>query len=272
MTDDNTYGAKPELKWVPLTKLYVPRKYQRTLEGQASLRNVEFIQRNFNWAEFNTLLVCKLHKDNVKYAIIDGQHRYRAAELLDTIEEVPCVIISPRDVKEQAQTFININSRRLSLTSLQLYRAALATEDSYALMLDRVCKEAGVVIPTWATLISSTPPNAFSATGYTMQLLKTGVYKEENLLWAFKVILGAYPEVKGALRFSLVRALMEWSKKTPSTSVDEMVHMLLMTQIEQIESMAREGRINGGRSMWKSYVEILERLYAAFTKAKKKAS
>lgn len=272
MDSDVLKSTKPELKWLPISELYIPHKYQRTLEGRASLRNIEEIQRNFNWAEFNTLLVCKLKKDSVNYAVIDGQHRLRAAQLMDIIKEVPCVIIAPRDVKQQAQTFININSRRLSLTSLAFYRASLAAGDPTAEKIDRICAQTGVVIPTYATLLTSTPPNVFSSTGYLMQLLRATTYREDQVVWAFKVILASYAETPGALRFSLVRALMEWCKQSPEVSVEDMTAMLLMTEIQQMDTMARELQISGGKSMWKAYLTILDKLYASFAKKKKKSA
>jgi hypothetical protein len=107
--NESAIGEKPELKWIKLTELYIPTEYQRSAKNPSSLKNIHYIKENFNWASCGALLVCELEKSMPKqYAVIDGQHRFHAAEAHGKIAELPCVVISPREATKQAGHFIEV--------------------------------------------------------------------------------------------------------------------------------------------------------------------
>jgi hypothetical protein len=109
-------GPRPELRWVKLSQLYVPADYQRSVKSDASAKNINHIRTNFDWAEFGALIVCPLFGSSPpQFAVMDGQHRLRAAEARGDIDEVPCVIIAERAAGAQAGNLVNINSRRVAL-------------------------------------------------------------------------------------------------------------------------------------------------------------
>lgn len=266
MLQKTIMDIKPDLKWLKLHELYIPVKYQRALEGSASLRNIDHIQKNFNWAEFGTLLVCKTKKDNDKYAVVDGQHRLRGAELRDDVTEVPCVIISPREMKEQALTFININTRRAPLTSLQHHRAALIANDQTALEIDRICKEAEVMIPSYALLTHQLPPDQMQSAGALRKMIDKGNIDPEHIIWALKMLRAAYPKKNGILRFSLIKTLIAWVQKYPDSTKADVVKVLRSVDIDNLDLEARKLRLSGEKSIWKSYFIILEREYITMRK------
>src|SRR5262245_52083619 len=106
----NGLGVRPELRWVKLSQLYVPTEYQRSVKSDTSARNIKHIKSHFNWAEFGALIVCPLAGSKPpQYAVMDGQHRLRAAEEHGGIDELPCVVIGEREAREQAGNFVNIN-------------------------------------------------------------------------------------------------------------------------------------------------------------------
>lgn len=266
MLQKATTDTKPELKWVPLSKLYIPVRYQRALEGGASLRNIDYIQKNFNWAEFGTLLVGKTKKENEKYGVIDGQHRFRAAELRDDIEEVPCVIISPREVADQAKTFLNINSRRVALNPLQYYRAALVAGDTIASRFAEICKQSDVVIPTFNALSSQLPADNLQCVGNMQRLMASEKFTDEDFVWCLSVIRNAHPKTPGALRYNMVRSLLEWVKISPKLEKKDIIKILKGMDLYALEINARESRIVGKNSIWKAYLALLQRRYATFKK------
>src|SRR4051794_16831426 len=109
MTD---LAKRPELKWIKLSQLYIPTDYQRPAKNSTSIANINYIKANFNWASCGALIVCELAKSKpAQFAVIDGQHRFKAAEAHGKIEELPCVVITPREAKSQANHFIEVNSR-----------------------------------------------------------------------------------------------------------------------------------------------------------------
>lgn len=256
--------SKPELKYIPMSKLYIPVKYQRALAGKASLQNVEHIKNNFNWAACGALLVCKLRKDAEKYAVIDGQHRFKGAELREDITELPCVVISPRDLKEQAEIFIDVNTKRQTLSPVQHYRALLVAGDTNALLLAKICEETDVVIPTYTTFIHDVKAEVFQSVGRLLQAMRSGMYTEINIRWAFEVIRSTYTMENGAFRYSMVRALLETSKKNPTMKAADIVKILMGTSVREIDRKARDlSGTRHGESLWQNYIEVIERYMTA---------
>ena len=72
---------RPELKWLPVSSLYVDRSYQRAIESGASRKNLKAMTDDFQWALCGAITVCRDPKAE-RYAIIDGQHRFTAAKRL----------------------------------------------------------------------------------------------------------------------------------------------------------------------------------------------
>lgn len=268
MLQKSIMDTRPDLKWLKLSELYVPLKYQRVIEGSASLRNIEHIQRDFNWGECGTLLVCKLKKDNEKYAVVDGQHRLRAAELRDDIDELPCVVISPRDLREQAQTFININSRRASLNQLQFHKASLIAGDPIAVELDRILTEAAVVVPNYPVMIYHAAPDMYQGLGKIRKMLTQGEVSPDNIIWAFKAVRAAYPKKNGALRYNMIRALIRWIEKHPATGKNEIVNILRNLDPDTMDLEARKMKMGGEKTLWKAYVTLMERERVIMSKQK----
>src|SRR5262245_11306189 len=146
--EESELGAKPELKWIKLTQLYVPTEYQRPAKNLTSLANINYIKDQFNWGSCGALIVCELAESKPpQYAIIDGQHRFRAAEAHGGITELPCLVISPREAREQAKRFVEVNSKRLRLHGLHEYRAAVVAGDPTACMIEDILQKAGVRVP-----------------------------------------------------------------------------------------------------------------------------
>lgn len=73
-------GAKPDLKWLGLARLYVPAGHQRSVEADAPAENINHVKKHFNWGDCGGLTVCPLTDAEMpQYAVIDGQHGLRAA-------------------------------------------------------------------------------------------------------------------------------------------------------------------------------------------------
>lgn len=261
----------PDQQALKLEDLYIPVRYQRALEGSSSARIIEHIKQNFNWGECGAILVCKLKKDDKKYAVVDGQHRFRGAELRDDIDKIPCVIISPRDMKEQAQTFININTRRSSLNQLQLHKASLVAGDPLAVEMQRICDEGGVKIPLYQGPSYQAEPDSLQAIARIRQMLSAADAPEslaDNIIWTFKMIRSAYPKTKGAMRFNLIRALIRWIQKYPATRKDDIVQTLRTIDLNEIDLDARRKRMAGEKTLWKAYLSILEEEFHKLHKKK----
>lgn len=127
-----------ELTWVSKRCLLVDDTYQRTLNDTKRKQ----IASAFNWAAFGVLIVAR-RRDGSLF-VIDGQHRLAAALSRSDITDVPCVIFDTEDdVAGEARDFIDTNTSRKPVNSVEKFKALLVTEDHAALVCQRLATEAG---------------------------------------------------------------------------------------------------------------------------------
>lgn len=259
-------SQRPELKWIKLSQLYVPSEYQRPAKNSTSLANINYITQNFNWASCGALIVCELEKSKPpQYAIIDGQHRFKAAEAHGGIAELPCVIISPREAKSQAKHFVEVNSKRLKLHSLHEYRAAIVAGDATACMVDTILQKAGITVPAHPVGNKLCPPRTTQAIRTLAKMIDS--YSEKQILWALNIITEAYDDTPGVLRASLIKAMAEWIAKHPDTKRDTLIATLQNIDLDDLEKDARAYRAIEGKRTPEAFMMVIEKKYNAAKKA-----
>lgn len=131
-------GPAPMLNWLKITDLVVDDRYQRDLQ-RANWSAIRKIAAGFKWSRFSPVFVAPV--EGGRYAIIDGQHRTHAAALCG-FEAVPCQIVQMTHA-EQAASFAAVNGLVTKVTLFQIYKAALAAGDDWAVRCARVCDDAG---------------------------------------------------------------------------------------------------------------------------------
>jgi hypothetical protein len=259
-------SQKPELKWIKLTELYVPSDYQRPAKNSTSLANINYIKGNFNWASCGALIVCHLAKSRPpQYAIIDGQHRFRAAVGHGKITDLPCIVISPREVQEQAKHFVEVNSKRIKLHSLHEYRAAVVAGEPGAVMVANLLKRAKIAVPEHPIGHKQMPPRTTAAIGTLHKMLDC--YSEKQMLWALTIIPEAYEDTPGVLRASLIKAMAEWIKRHPDTHRETMIRTLQDIDLDDLEKDARAYRAIEGKRMPDAIMLVLEKKYNSASRA-----
>lgn len=263
---NSAIGNKPELKWLKLTQLYIPNEYQRSTKSASSLKNINHIKTNFNWADFGVLIVCELEKSKPpQYAVIDGQHRFRAAEQRQDIAEIPCAVLSGREGKQQAMTFIAINRNRIKLHALHEHRAAFVASDPSAVSIEQILKKSNVTIAAFPMATKEMPPRCTQAIGTLYKMLDN--YNEKHILWSLNVLTEAFDGVNGALRASMIKVMAEWSKTHPDTDKLVMIEALRRINIDELERNARAARALDGRRMPQVFMDFIEKKYNAAKKA-----
>lgn len=128
----------PMLDWVPIARLLIDDDYQRPL-AHSNWAAIQKIAANFQWAHFSPILVAPV--ENGLFAIIDGQHRVHAAAICGFLTVPAMVVLMPR--AGQAAAFAAVNGMRVNVTLPQLYRAALAAGEGWAVRCDAVVASAG---------------------------------------------------------------------------------------------------------------------------------
>ena len=135
-------GDKPSLEWVAPTALLVDGTYQRDLSDR-SLRLIKRMVSEFSWSRMKPPIVVKAGPGSLH--IIDGQHTAIAAATIG-VPKIPVFIVQAENVDERARAFVGHNTDRVTVSSIDIYRALLASGDPDAQDVDNVCRRAGVRI------------------------------------------------------------------------------------------------------------------------------
>lgn len=203
-------GKKPELKWIPISKLVIDPAYQRQILERGK-RNVRKIATEFRWTRFEPVVVAPVAGG--RYAIINGQHRATGAAMRG-IKEIPCAVVDA-DKAEQAAAFAAINGDVTAVTSLQLFYAALAANQRGAKALQTVCAQAKVTICRYPVPATEMKVGETLAIGALERCLS--IYGDVVLGFALQCITGTGGGNPGLVRAQIVRALCAAIKGNPLT-------------------------------------------------------
>lgn len=133
----------PQILWIDIGDLVIDDRYQRPLNGsnRAAIRR---IAQAFRWSRFSPVIVAPI--EGGRYALIDGQHRAHAAALCG-IKSIPAMValVAP---EEQAQAFIEINTRQIRVNGHAVYRAALTAGEPWAARSQDAVAAAGCQLMT----------------------------------------------------------------------------------------------------------------------------
>lgn len=116
--------------------LFVDDEYQRN----ANELKVKALAGEWSWVACGTLIVAE--RDSRLY-VVDGQHRLLAARRRSDIKEVPCIIFSTNDVRQEAFGFLRANTNRKPITSVEKFKALIMTGDPHAILVNELISQAG---------------------------------------------------------------------------------------------------------------------------------
>lgn len=170
-------GKRPELKWVAPTDLSVDDTYQRDLSGK-SIRLIRNIAAEFAWNRMK-LPITVMVKGALH--VVDGQHTAIAAASIG-LEAIPVLVVEAATLDERARSFVGHNTNRISVTSLDIYQALLASGDEDAVEVDAVCKKAKIRIR------HITPSSAISEGDTASVASIRGLVKKRGVMWARHVL------------------------------------------------------------------------------------
>lgn len=193
-------GPAPALDWLGLDVLVVDGRYQRAL-SEKSEAAINRLVREFTWSRFGCLIVAGPDKVG-DFHVIDGQHRLEAAKRHPMVDRVPCSVLPPGSMADEAKAFVGVNRDRVGITSLAMYHAAIAAGDDQALSIARVVDAAGVTIPK--TPRNPLPPRSLACIGKLGQLVRR--FGEDLTTAGLAALVEAYPDGEDGLRVQLVEA------------------------------------------------------------------
>jgi hypothetical protein len=134
-----TKDSPGEYQLIDKNLLLISPEYQRE---KVTLDKVRMVAQDWSWVACGTITV-GLRAG--QYWVIDGQHRVLGAKRRADIECLPCLVFDTYTVQEEAKGFLNVNTGRKPITSIDKFRAALAADDEIARFVQETFNELGVV-------------------------------------------------------------------------------------------------------------------------------
>ncbi|WP_370179928.1 DUF6551 family protein [Alteriqipengyuania sp.] len=151
-------GRMPVLQFMPPAELAIDGSYQRSIEARESQALIRRIAQHWNWDLCQPLVVSRRAGENGGgLFVIDGQHRLAAARLRGDIAQLPCVVIDYASAGDEAASFVHLNQQRRPLGALDLFKAALASEDEEARAIMAALGEAGLSLAAHGNHIAWKP-------------------------------------------------------------------------------------------------------------------
>ena len=143
MPDEIPIEDRPEVTWIPIERLVIDDRYQRPLL-EANWEIIHRIARSFTWKRFSPVMAAPI--EGGLLALIDGQHRTHAATLVGHTA-VPGAI-NHLDPAAQAAAFAGINGEMTRVHPIQVFKAALAAGEAWAVECQRVVAAGGCQLMT----------------------------------------------------------------------------------------------------------------------------
>jgi hypothetical protein len=124
-----------EFAYLRKNDLSVDENYQRRPDDN----KVNKIARSWSWLACGALVVARR---GGRYWVIDGWHRKKAADRLQDIEELPCMIFGTVAMSEEAEGFLDINVNRKPVRPVEKFKTMLAKGDKTAVLAQELIEQA----------------------------------------------------------------------------------------------------------------------------------
>lgn len=152
--------APGELVSLHKSILKVSPEYQRRSMSQRVLA----ISASWSWIALGAISVGRRESE---FWVIDGQHRVLAALQRSDISNLPCIVFATDSIQQEAQGFLDANTGRKSVSTIDKFRAALVAGDATAKYVDSVLSEFGITPKG-----SANKPLEIKSLGWAMQRAK----------------------------------------------------------------------------------------------------
>jgi hypothetical protein len=135
-------------------------------EYQRSLVESKVFEMSASWSWVACSAITVGMREGVWW-VIDGQHRWAAAMRRADITELPCIIFELEDIEDEAQGFLNINSHRKPMTSVDKLRASAVAGDDAAKQFELLCRSLGLTLTR-----NGNAPGTIKSAGWGMSRMK----------------------------------------------------------------------------------------------------
>ena len=127
----------PRLEMVNFHQLFINDQYQRGLSDK-SMTLIRSIAKTPKWTSFHVPIItpCEHTEDGYNYQtyeILDGQHTVIGLLTNGSIRQIPCLIVDTNDVVDKASSFVDLNTNKVRMTSVQVFWAEVAANNENAI-------------------------------------------------------------------------------------------------------------------------------------------
>lgn len=120
-------------------ELQINHEYQRVLLPL----KVKEIASAWSWVACGAIAVAM--REGTPW-VIDGQHRVMASLRRADIADLPCIVFETDDIRDEAEGFLNINTNRKAMTSMDKLRAAAVAGYEPAIQFRALCERLNLVL------------------------------------------------------------------------------------------------------------------------------
>lgn len=97
--------------------------------------------KSWSWIACGVIIVCKINNQSV---VVDGQHRVAAAKKIPSIKTLPCLFFGIKSMETAAKSFLEINTSRRQLLSLEKFKAQIVAKEPNAVFLESELSKRGL--------------------------------------------------------------------------------------------------------------------------------
>jgi hypothetical protein len=252
LTPGEPTSQQPTIRWVEPNSLLVDEGYQRNL-SKRSMSLIRQIVGNWDWRRFKPPIVAETE---LGLEVIDGQHTAIAAATHPFIAEVPVIVVKADERATRAGAFIGHNRDRISITSTQMYFAALTAGDEDAQTVQQVCERAEVVVLKHPPAAGEFSPGETMAVSAIARLIgRRGVIKAREVL---EVVQKAELAPVSAAAIRATEELLFDAEFTGQIQPGE-ITMTLAALGDLAESEAKTFAATHRTPYWRAYASVIFR-------------
>lgn len=117
--------------------LQVDFSYQR----QANKQKVLSISSEWSWVACGVIIVANRGGE---LWVMDGQHRVMAAKQRADIVSLPCIVFESSGISQEAKGFLDVNTGRKPMSSIDKFKAQIAAGDAVAKFVQQTTENLGI--------------------------------------------------------------------------------------------------------------------------------
>jgi hypothetical protein len=188
-----------------------------------------------------------------RYAVVNGQHRWRAAILVDPTMSLVCNVHQGLDAEAEARLFWDIDRSTKKLTTWDRWKARSGAGDPAVRRIEQLCQGLGTPVAPGGTYV-------IKSIGALEQMFKIDEY---TMTTTIQMVVDVWPNDQAGLEGSILRGLFQvvgWCEDGPSSGrLADALSTIAPAQV-RARAVARRDSAGGG-VLWAQVTRVIVDLY-----------